>query len=182
MPESFEEVAEVALEAVREEGRYADPAWIRMASLSTMVMALFSSVGGLLAGLAGNEAIIDRQKQLVDQVELNRLEIEHEVLATRVGVLESISQQPDAALLSRVEASIETLRELREEAAEFGAESEALFQIHELLAIGTTFLSIAITMTAMAVIVRQRRLWYFGMVLAAVGAVIVTRGVAAFFA
>jgi len=66
MPEEFaEEAAEVAMEAIEEraEGDHQPVAkWVEWASLSTMVMALASALGGLMAGKTSDEAIIGRQK------------------------------------------------------------------------------------------------------------------------
>ena len=99
MPENnIEESAEVALDAATDEareGRGPHPRWLIWAAMSTMIMALFSVVGSLLAGITSNEAIIDRQMQLRELIDLNRIELEAEVLLTRLAVLESTGQKSD---------------------------------------------------------------------------------------
>jgi len=57
-------------------------------------------------------------------------------------------------------------------------DSEDALGAHELFAIATTLLSVAITLTGMAVIVKRERIWYIGLCIGGVGAVILFWGLA----
>ena len=176
MPENIEESAEVAMEAIEAESREHGghvPKWILWASLSTMIMALFSAVGGLLAGMTGNEAIIERQEQLSELIFLNRMELASDVLLTRLAVIESTGKRPPQELLDAIEKNTKAVAEYSSEASEDVADSKFALQTHELFAIGTTILAVAITLTGMAVIVRQKRIWYVGLGISASGALVV---------
>lgn len=179
MPEqNLAESADVALEAVAEKNREHGslPRWVEWASLSTMIMALISAVGGFMAGNTGDEAFVDRQKQIVDLIALNRMELRSELLLTRQAVIESAGKKIDQSLLDDIQATNqEVLRSTRQASKEVAA-SQALLQTNELFAIGTTILSVAITLTGMSVIVRQKRLWFGGIGISVVGAGFVVYG------
>ena len=181
MPEeNFEEIAEVAMEAIEQEsgGHHKDiPNWIEWAALSTMLIALFSAVGGLLAGMTGNEAIIERQEQISELIDVNRMELAAEVLLTRLAVIESAGDKPEQALLDEIRDSQTAVSEHAKRAFEDVQQSQSALRTHELFAIGTTILSVAITLIGMAVIVRQQRLWYLGLAISTCGAAIVVYGI-----
>jgi hypothetical protein len=181
MPEeNIEEFAEVALEAAEDESRehgHRVP-WLEWATLSTMLMALFSVIGGLLAGKTGNEAIIDRQMQLQELVQLNRMDLEAEVMLTRLAVINSSNLSADPALLQRIATRTKAIEGYTHTADEDEDESATTLAQHELFAIATTILSVAITLTGMAVIVRRRSLWFGGIGISIGGAAVLVYGVA----
>lgn len=180
MPEeNFTEIAEVAIEAVSEHSREHGslPRWVEWASLSTMIMALFSAVGGFMASNTIDEAIVDRQKQIADLIALNRMELRSELLLTRLAVIESAGKQADQELLDQVQASNRAVLQSTKQASQEVAESQTHLQSNALFAIGTTILSVAITITGMAVIVRKKRLWFGGVGVSIAGAGFVVYGV-----
>lgn len=175
--ESAKMALEVAKEAVqREEGGH-PPSWLAWATFSTMFMALFPVFGGLLAGITGNDAIIDRQKQLRKLIDLNRTELEAEVLLTRLAAMESAGQKPDPSMLQRIETKTNALDQYTQTAEKDEEASKAALEEHELFAIGTTILSMAITLTGMAVIVRRRPIWYSGVGISVFGAGAIIYGI-----
>jgi hypothetical protein len=182
MPEEFaEEAAEVAIEAIEERaGGHHQPVakWVEWASLSTMVMALASAVGGLMAGKTANEAIIDRQKQIADSLIVNRLDLQSEILATRRTIIEATGGTPDPDLLQRIEAATLRLGTESKQAYEAVEESVHALGAHELFAIATTLLSVAITLTGMAVIVKREKIWYLGLCISVCGTAVLFWGLA----
>ena len=165
MPEeNFAEIVEVAVEETAHElrGHGALPRWIEWASLSTMIMALIAAVGGFLEGSTGDEAVADRQKQIADLIERNRMEVRSELLLNRVTVIEASGKPVDPSLLAEAQAAQQAANQSSERASGEVAESRAMFQTDGLFAIGATILSLAITLTGMAVIVRQQLDHFFG--------------------
>ena len=145
------------MEAIGEQSRDEKaPKWIEWAALSTMAMALFSAAGGLLAGMTGNEALIERQEQIAELIRMNRMELEAEVRLTRLVVIKSAGETPEPSLLKDIEAANKKVSEYSKQASEDVADSKTALRTHELFAIGTTILSVAITLTGMAVIVWKK--------------------------
>ena len=56
-------------------------------------------------------------------------------------------------------------------------ESIAALEEHELFAVGTTMLAMAITLTGMAVIIRRRSLWYCGIGISVFGGAVIIYGI-----
>ena len=172
------EATEFAIEAVTEHDQKhgALPRWVEWASLSTMVMALFAAVGGFMASSTVEEALVDGQKQIADLITLNRMEMRSELLLNRQAVIESTGRNADQSLLDEIQAANKAATNSTKRASEEVAESRALLQTNELFAVGTTILSVAITLTGMSVIVRKQRLWLGGIGISVVGAGFVIYG------
>lgn len=178
------EAVEVALEAVEDEvqgGREGQPVWFERAALGIMVMALFTAVGGLLSGITANEAIIDRQKAIGELIERNRTDLKAEVLLTRIDLIELMGREPDPSMLEEVAAAYEVGDRFTEEASEHVAGGAAALREHELFAIGTMLLSVAITLSGMAVVVRIKYVWSGALGLGVIGAGVVVYGIVRLF-
>ena len=183
MPEeSTEEASEVALEAVRELAEESEAPWVKWAALSTMIMALFSAIGGLLAGKTANETIIARQMQISQLLHLNRSELHSDVLMTRLAVLELMGKEVSDDLRQRVETAAEAADKYSDEAVEDLGDSREALESHESLSLGTTILSTAITLIGMAVIVKRKSLWLCGLTIGACGGVMVATTAVQIFA
>ena len=141
------------------------------------MMAVFAAVGGLLAGMTGNEAIIERQEEISELIDVNRTELASEVLLTRLAVIQSAGEMPEQVLLDQIRDSQIAVSEHAEKAFDDVQESKSALRTHELFAIGTTILSVAITLIGMAVIVRQKRVWYLGLAISTCGAAFVVYGI-----
>lgn len=179
--EIAEEATEVAMEAIEDqvEGHHQPSAiWVEWATLSTMVMAIASAVGGLMAGKTANEAIIERQKQIADRLLVNRLDLQSEILSTRRTIIEATGGTPDSDLLERIDAAALRLKESSKHAFKAVEQSESALGANELFAIATTLLSVAITLIGMAVIVKREKIWYVGLGIGGIGAVILFSGLA----
>lgn len=180
MSEEIEIAAEIAMETAELgiEGSLNKAAtWIEWASMSTMVMALPTAIGGLFAGMTSNEAIVDRQNQISELIHMNRMELQSEVQLTRLAVMELKGDEPDQAMLDDIKRADDAVRKLEDDASEDVEDSEQALHTHELFAIGTTIVSLAITLTGMAVITRRKYIWSIGLLIALGGAVILTAAV-----
>jgi hypothetical protein len=140
-----------------------------------MLMALFSAVGALLAGMTANEALLSRTEELVEIVNRNRDQVEIEILRSKQEILKAMGQ-----------TTVEDLRlaEMSREAERFKTEASGVelrakraMHEHEIFAIGVTILSIAITLSGMAVVARRPRVWHVGLLVGALGSLIVGYGI-----
>ncbi len=171
----FEEAAEAAKDTVLEEAEQLvekKPSWVAWLAISTMAMALFSAVGALLAGITANEALMERTHEIVEVVDRDRDQIEIEILRSKHDVLKALGVAPDKDERKIVEKSRDVRRltaEIKEEELTVGRTMRA----HEIFAIGVTLLSIAITLSGMAVVLQRRRVWHIALGLGSVGASVV---------
>lgn len=173
MPSEFEEAAEVGLEILNEEAsensHHSAPKWIALAAISTLVMALFSAVGALMAGITANEALLGRTAEIVEVVDRDRDQLEVEILASKHELLRALGKPVDSDEARLIEEN-RTIRDSTEEMAEDEDEIAAAMYDHERLAIGVTLLSIAITLSGLAVVARNPRIWHVGLVVGTIGA------------
>ena len=149
------------------------PRWVTWVSLSTMVMAMITAVGILLAGLTLNEFFLERTEELMEASNAGVDRVRIEILETKHGLLESMGEMIDEEEVARIRELEEEVVELEAKVALEDERSRLALLEHELFAVGVTLLSIAITMSAVAVIVSQRRIWTTGLAVGALGACLV---------
>ena len=180
MPEEdLTESAETALEAVLDRASEDDdPArdWKDWASISTMVMALLSAVGGMMAGHSGNEAMIGKQELITDRIDRNQAQLRLEILQTRMLLMQSSGQPLDEQIKQTAETLEQQLESVYEEVYEEERETTISLQAHELFSLGTTLLSAAITITGMSIVIRRQALWLLGGIVSCFGAAAIVFG------
>lgn len=169
--ESSELVDELVMETVKgEEGTHRAPKWYRQVALTSLVLALLTALGGLLAGMTAHEALLERTKEIIDVSRLEGDRISVEVLQSKHEILTSLEQQVDPGEVALIQAYEEEARELSREAMREEGQTQAIGSAHLVLAVAVTVLSVGITLSGMAVVVEERGLWIAGMVIGAVGA------------
>jgi len=180
MSESFdaaEVVNELALEEVNAGQPHKQPMWVRLVALSTLVMALFTAVGALLAGMTAHEALLDRTEEIIEVTisENDRLAVE--VLRAKVDILAELGQPADAADLALIEAYEAESKVFHQNAAAEESRIQSIGVTHLLLAVAVATLSVGISVSGMAIIVNQRYLWVAGLVFGIAGSIGVLYGI-----
>ena len=158
-----------------------------MLALSTAFMAVLAAFAGLLAGHHANEALVERMKasdqwnfyqakNLKQEIAVNTDMILQAVGAGRAAISSGkTSTEPAAATAPQADHSKDIARyekekaEIKKQAEEDEAVSEAHLAKHVPLARAVTAFQIAIAISAIAVLTRRKNLWYAGLVLTAIG-------------
>ena len=158
-----------------------------MLALSTAFMAVLAAFAGLLAGHHANEALVERMKasdqwnfyqakNLKQEIAVNTDMILQAVGAGRVAISSGkTSTEPAAATAPQADHSKDIARyekekaEIKKEAEEDEAVSEAHLAKHVPLARAVTAFQVAIAISAIAVLTRRKNLWYAGLGLTAIG-------------
>lgn len=182
MGSELEEVAETATELVKDKVKENKESkeewqWINWVAISTMIMALFSALGALWAGVTANDMMLDRTQEILDisYLEGDRLDIE--ILKLKRDLLDSLGKNLDKTEIDRIhqyEVKNQTLN-----ADSKGQESQVKRTIfeHEWFAIGVTLLSIAITLAGMSIITRHKFIWVGSLLLSFIGTIFLGIGV-----
>lgn len=151
--------------------------WHRWVSVTTMLMALLSAVGAMLAGITAHEILLDRTEEIVaiSRSQGDRLAIE--VLKNKHEILISRGETPDEAELAQIQVFKAEVEELEMEAKrdEEGVQSSG--RLHLIFAISVTLLAIGISLGGMAIIIEEKLLWYAGIGFGVVGSAGVVAGV-----
>ena len=183
MPSEISKSAESVNESIVEhlQGDSENTGWIKWVALSAMVMALFSAIGALLAGITSNDSLMERTEEVLEVTRMANDELHVEVLRTKHELLKSMGKEPHVSELVRIEMYENEAKALREAAAK----EEALVAVsaykHEIFAIGVTLLAIAISLSGMAIVGGRRGLWHVGIVFGFLGCVTVGFGVVQYF-
>jgi hypothetical protein len=178
----FGETTEIINELVMESAEVDDaanhaPRWHRQVAISTLLMALITAVGALLAGMTAHEALLDRTRELIDISIAQNEPVSIEVLKAKVEIISELGNEPDPADLALIRAYDEEISEMEAEAAGEESRIQAINAVHLTLAVAVTILSVGITLSGMAIIVHQKFLWHVGLVFGFIGSIGVGYGI-----
>ena len=174
-----ESAHEVILDAVQSDEQD-ERSWTKWVALTAMVMALFSTVGALLAGITSTESLMVRTEEILELSRLENDRLHIEILRSKHDLVRSMGQLPDEAEVLRIleyEKDVAALETIvgRDEVRVVIAN-----QKHTVFALGVTLLSIAITLSGMSIIASRQILWYVGIVFGLVGCGFVSWGIFTF--
>lgn len=187
MPEEIEIPTEHLHEQIEEGAEEKRERWTLFLALSTAFMAVLAAFAGLLAGHHANEALVERMKasdqwnfyqakNLKQEIAVNTDMILQAVGAAKPGQTAANSTAASPAVASPASDHSKDIAryekekaEIKKQAEEDEAVSEAHLAKHVPLARAVTAFQIAIAISAIAVLTRRKPLWYGGLALTAVG-------------
>ena len=182
MAHDLTESAEIAADVIaerrleQEQEKESEKKFVGIVAMSTMVMALFSAIGALFAGISANDAMLVRTAEILTETRLETDRLEIDILAGNALMLEALGLEVEEEMLARIAEDREEMEEFAAEVEFAEDEVELVMVAHERLAVGVTLLSIAITLGGMALVTRRRPIWYLGLGLSVVGAAYVVVG------
>ena len=177
MSETGEHAHEKIREHLYEGGQHANsPRWFTHVALSTLLMALLSAFGALMAALSAHESLLERTQEILEFVALETDRTEIEVLGAKHEILRQFDETPPESELARVRAYREDVARLANQTIEEETNVRTATHAHLVFAVAVTLLSIGITLSGMAIIARRRFLWLVGLVFGLAGAVSVVLG------
>ncbi len=160
-----------------DEAQRKSPRWITLNTVSTLVLAMIIAVGILLSGITLNQFLVQRTAEVMDVSKLNADRISIEILESKHDVLTSLGLSPDEAEIERIREYRRHAEEMNARIAEEGEGGEVSLREHELFAVGVALLSIAITMSAVSNLLKEKRIWMAGLAFGFVGSGFVIAGV-----
>jgi len=158
--------------------------WIRFLSLSTAVIAVLAALASLTSGHYSDEALLLKgtsnrlQTRASDQWSYYQAKgIKHDVAAGFLAL------RPDPQGAARVHKLEDQQKEIQVKARDLEKESDAKDEEaerdighHDKLAVAVTLFQIAIALSAIAALLRRRRVWLLSMAVAAAGLVYLVLG------
>ena len=178
LTEITETAEDTVLEAVEEpEVGPEEPKWHKHVTLTTLIMALLAALGGLLAGMTANQALLDRTEEIMG---VSRLESERayvETLKSKHEILTILGETPDPSEVAAVAAFEDRMGGLVASTAEDESEVHESADAHEIFAVAVTLLALGITLGGMAIVVERKLLWTVGLTFGALGTIGIGLGV-----
>jgi hypothetical protein len=145
-------------------------------ALCSAILAVLAAICSLKAGHAANEAILLQAKSTNQWSYFQSKSIKEAVLASKVDLLKALGKKAEEKDAEKLADYSKEKAEIQEEAKKLDDESAAEMVTHVKLAKAVTFFQIAIAASAMAVLTKKRFLWYGGIGLGIVGAVLMALG------
>jgi hypothetical protein len=176
--ETTETVNELVMETAQaDEKSVAQTEWHRQVAMSTLLLALITAVGALLAGITAHEALLEGTKEVIDISIIENDRVSVDVLKAKVDIINELGGTPKTSDLALIHAYEEEIRTLEEVAALEESIVQTSTATHLILAVAVTLLSVGITLSGMSIIVGQKFLWLAGLIFGILGSLGVVMGV-----
>ena len=137
--------------------------WFMGVALSSAFLAALAAVAALLAGHYSNEAMLEQLHASDTWSYYQAKGIKSAVLSSKLELLEQMKLKPRAEDQEKVVEYKKEQSELMEKGKELEVESKVHLQKHVIFARSVTMFQVAIAISAIAVLTRKRRFWYFGL-------------------
>ncbi len=153
------------------------PRWHRHVALTTLILALLTAIGALLAGMSANQSLIDRTNEIIYVNSLERDRISIEILKSKHEILISLGDTPDQEEIKAIAVFEEEMQELKPESEDEETLVLTAAKSHQIFAIAVSLLSLGAALCGMSIIINQKYLWVVGLVFGAIGTVGLVWGV-----
>ena len=178
LPESMESAQDFITDAMdSQEAGDGHPRWHKHVALTTLVMALLTALGVMLASMSATQSLIERTQEIIEVNSLEGDRVYVETLKSKHEILTALGETPDQAEITTIAAIEEEMLEL--EIKTVGDESlvTTTTKAHNIFAIAVALLSLGTALCGMSIIVNQKFLWGAGLIFGAVGTAGVGLGV-----
>lgn len=172
----YGESAEIAADLDLEDVSEPVPSWYRGVALTILVLSIVTAVSALLAGLAAHDTLLDRTEEIIGVAFAGDDLLTADLLRTKHELLTALGQEVSEEELQRIEGIEEEAQLLADKISAEDASARISVENHLLFSIAATIAAIAIAVTGLAPIVRQRWLWAAGGVIGFVAVGFLTYG------
>ncbi len=143
--------------------------WINQIGLSTGILSALAAIAAMQAGYLANEGML-AQIRATDQWALYQARgTKRHLDESTVAILQALQKPVSPAVTAEIAKLKQGQEESQAEAHKLETEAGVNWQRHESFAHSVAALQIGISLGAVAALLRQRRVWYLGLGIAAFG-------------
>jgi heme/copper-type cytochrome/quinol oxidase subunit 4 len=150
--------------------------WTMHVALSTAIIAVLAAIAGLYGNHHANEAMLDQIKSSDQWAYYQSKSIKAEIAASTAQVLDAIGKSSPKEGEDKKKKYEDDKAEIKAKAEEAEKSSESHMQQHVVLSRAVMIFQIAVALSAVAILTRQKLVWYGSMLLAAAGCVFLVLG------
>jgi len=165
--EQIEEVREELSRDRAEEHR--DRQWLNLIGLSTGILSALAAIAAMQPGYLANEGTLAQIKAADEWALYQAQSTKRHLAESNVLLLQSLQRPIPTELNSQIQTLQQKQATIQTEAQKLEQESATDSYRHELFARSVAALQIAISLGAVAVLLRKRAVWYISLSIAAIG-------------
>ncbi len=151
--------------------------WTHYLAITTAIIAVLAAIASMRSGALANDAILAKNDAILSQAKASDQWNYYQAKGIKKNLADSISiVHPDPKLEAAAAKYDADQKEIKAEAdklvgevAKANKESEEGLKHHEMAALSVTFFQIAIALSAMAALMRQKWFWVMSLGLAVAG-------------
>lgn len=187
MEQLHEEIAKVAeeMEAVEElkeeihhqqEEQSLERKWVNQVALSTGILAAFAAIGALQGNFMGHEAMIYQVKAADQWSYFQAKSTKRHIQESSATILQSLERPVPQTVNDEIARLEEEKKGIEVKARALEKESKQYAEVHQTFAYSVAAIQVAISLGAVATLVRKKPLWYVSLGLAGVGVAFMVSG------
>jgi len=180
MPEQPEVPLESVHDDIHHHAEHTGEPWTLGVALSTALIAALAAVTSLLAGHHSDEALIEQMKATDQWAYYQAKGIKASILSSTMELQHTLGKESDPGDDKKLQQYSADQEEIKREAEKAEQKSQSHIRSHNILARGVTFFQVAIAIAAIAVLTKQRRFWFVGLVGAVIGTWFLVEGIVTF--
>jgi hypothetical protein len=150
--------------------------WLNQVAVSTGILAALAAIGALQANFLSEEGMVAQIKASDNWAYYQAKSTKSQIQDSASIILQSLQKPIPSSIGAKSNQLEKDKTKIYEEAQALEKESQAYFQRHQYLAYSVTALQVAISLSAIAALLRRKALWYTGFGLAALGIVFMVIG------
>ena len=171
IPDTVDVAQDFITEAVElDEDVERHPRWHKHVAVTTLVMALLTALGAMLASMSANQSLIERTQEIIEVNALEGDRVNIEILKSKHEILAAVGKVPDQVEVNTIAKFDGEMQTLELQSASEEEDVLGVVAIHHIFAVGVTFLSLGTALCGMSVIVNRKALWYWSLLFGALGA------------
>ena len=163
-------------EQIHHRAEHARERWVLWVALSTAIIAALAAICALFSGDNVNEAMMEQIEASDQWAYYQAKGIKAMELGTKIELLEAQGKPASEADRQKVAEYRKQQEQIAEKAKEKETSSRVRLRKHKVLAGGVTMFQIAIAVSAISVLTRQRWFWGVGLLFGAAGAAFLAHG------
>lgn len=150
--------------------------WIMQVALAAAIFSALAAIASLKAGHAANESMLAQIESANQWSFFQSKSIKGSVLRSKMDLLGALGKEAVEKDITKLREYESDLDQIKSKAEHLALESRSLLHQHETLSHAVTLFQICISISAMSVLVRSRKLWIVGLAFGAGGIVFLTKG------
>ncbi len=187
MEQLHEEIAKVseemeAVEELKEEIHHQqqeqsqERKWVNQVAVSTGILAAFAAIGALQGNFMAHEAMIYQVKAADHWSYFQAKSTKRHIQESSATILQSLEKPVPQNITDEIARLEEDKKGIEAKARSLEKESKQYAEVHQTFAYSVAALQVAISLGAVATLMRKKPLWYVSLGLAAVGVVVMASG------